>query len=263
MRSNRGCRLRVLVCSVIFGVAFCYVGSVNADFTFGHSTNLGPPVNTAYGEVGPSLSSDGLELYFSDYESEGRPGGHGGADLWVATRATTDDRWRTPTHLGPVVNGPAHDMEPSISADGLSLYFNSDRPGGYGGFDIWMARRATTDSAWGTPLNLGPAVNSTASETEPCVSADGLTLFFDSDRKGGLGDSDLYMTTRPTTDDSWGQPVNLGAPVNSPSLERGPSVSSDGLVLFFVSYRASEDSDLWMTTRVTISEPWPEPVSLQ
>ena len=75
-------------------------GSANADFTFGTPTNLGPVINSSSGAASPSISADGLSLFFCSK----RPGGSGGADLWVTTRATKDDPWGTPVNLGPIVN---------------------------------------------------------------------------------------------------------------------------------------------------------------
>ena len=101
-----------------------------------------------------------------------------------------------PINLGSI-NSEAVDSGPSLSADGLELYFQSDRLGGQGGGDIWVTTRHTTDSEWwSTPQNLGPAVNSPFGEGTPSISADGLTLFFGSNRPDGSGDFDLWMTTR-------------------------------------------------------------------
>ncbi|GAI23484.1 unnamed protein product, partial [marine sediment metagenome] len=113
-----------------------------------------------------------------------------------------------------------------MSADGLSLYFASQRSGGYGGIDLWVTTRATTEDDWGTAVNLGPVVNSSARDARPSISSDGLSLFFGSDRPGGLGGRDLYVTTRATIDDDWRTPVNLGPIVNSPAHDTRVSVSA-------------------------------------
>jgi len=238
---------------------------VKADFTFGTPTNLGPTVNSSAWDLATNIPADGLTLYFTS----DRPGGYGGADLWVTTRATTEDEWGTPVNLGPPVNTSAHDCCPNISADGLSLYFGSQRPGGSGGRDIWVTTRATTEDDWGTPVNLGPTVNSSNWDNAPSISADGLSLFFDSGQPGGSGGTDLWVTTRPTTDDPWGTPVNLGPTVNGPASDALPGISPDGLALFFGSYEDEPlrpgglgGSDIWMTTRATVSDPWGTPVNL-
>jgi hypothetical protein len=146
----------------------------------------------------------------------------------------------TPTNLGATVNTAAGEVAPSLSADGLSLYFTSED--GYGGQgDIWIATRPTTNSEWGQSANLGPAVNSTACETSPCISADGLTLFFCDghwgvaapQRPGGCGDVVLWVTTRRTVTEPWESPVNLGPQINSPYWDGDPALSADGRSLYF------------------------------
>ena len=233
----------------------------NADFTVGTPTNLGPIVNSSSADWGPSISADGLQLFFSST----RPGGYGIEDLYVATRETPDDDWGTPTNLGPPVNTSSWELGPSISADGLTLFFSSyNRPDGSGGDDIYVTTRETTSDPWEEPVNLGPIVNSSSEEWTPSISADGLTLFFTSNRAGGEGGRDLWATTRETIHDEWRPPVNLGPAVNSPYVEITMSISHDGLLLFLGSNRpgGSGGHDLWLTRRETIDGPWGTPVNL-
>ncbi len=232
----------------------------NADFTFGTPTNLGPPVNSSSWDVLPSISADGLALYFTS----DRPGGHGGLDIWVTTRPTKDDPWREPVNLGPPVNSSAGDAKPSISADGLELFFESQRSVGAGGHDLWVTTRATTDDDWGNPVNLGPTVNSSAYDCYPSISSDGLSLYFTSKRPGGSGGNDLWATTRRTRDDPWEPPVNLGPTVNSSYSDATPCISADGSTLFFLSERPGGvgGHDIWVTTRPTTSDPWGSPVNI-
>jgi Tol biopolymer transport system component len=241
------------------------IETANADFAFGTPTNLGPPVNSVYGERSPSISADGLELYFYDWQNP-RPGGYGRVDLWVATRATKDDLWGEPVNLGPLVNSSARDQTPDISADGLSLYFASDRPGGHGNRDIWVTTRTMTGDPWGEPVNLGPTVNSSGADRGPSISADGLSLFFHSERSGGSGSRDILVTTRETTDDDWGVPVNLGPIVNCSIGDSNADISADGLWLFFQSSSDrpvwNGEYDLWATIRDTIDDEWGTPVNL-
>ena len=247
--------LRAVVLVLALGLT---AETANADFTFGTPTNLGPTVNSSSGDVQPEISANGLELYFSS----NRPGGYGNWDVWVARRPTTDDPWGEPVNLGPTVNSSAHDHNPSISADGLSLYFTSRRPGSQGADDIWVTTRPTKDAPWSTPVNLG--FNSSPDDWAPCISADGLELFFTSPRSGGYGGYDIWVTTRATTEGDWGTPVNLGPTINSPSVDAGPDISADGLSLFFHSTRPGGYGvgDLYVTTRATKNDPWGEPVNL-
>jgi len=97
------------------------------------------------------------------------------------------------------LNGPYRDTRTAIRRDGLELFISSDatgRPGGVGGQDLWVSRRATTSDPWSTPVNLGPTVNSSYFDGAPALSFDGTTLYFFSARPGGFGANDLYVTTR-------------------------------------------------------------------
>jgi len=233
-------------------------GSVNADFTFGESTNLGPTVNSSASEGSPSISADSLEIFFDS----NRGGGSGGYDLWVSTRQTTELVWGTPINLGPPINTPSDDHHPSISLDGLTLYFTSDRPGGYGDRDLWVTTRSATSEPWSEPVNLGPTVNSSSREAAPSISADGLELFFHSKRSGGHGDTDIWVTTRATTSKPWAEPVNLGQGLNSLSKDKAPDISTDGLMLFFNSQKPGTYGlgDIWFSKRATVKEDWDMPV---
>jgi hypothetical protein len=239
----------------------------NADFTFGEPTNLGPPVNSGATDCFSTISWDGLELYLMDPFSP-RPGGLGGWDIWVTKRPSTSEPWGTPVNLGPFINSESDDAKPSISADGLTLYFGSTRPGGHGGYDLWMSTRTTITDDWSEPVNLGPTINSASDEAFSCISKDGLELYFSGfgimGRPGGYGDADIWVTTRATVDDPWGEPVNLGEAVNTPDYDSCPYLSPDGLVLFLHSFRPGGPGgeDMWVTTRPTTSDAWGSAVPL-
>lgn len=131
--------------------------------------------------------------------------------------------WSEPVNLGPTVNSSFADFGPAISKDGRSLYFASDRPGGLGGQDLWVTQRASVKSPWRPPVNLGAAINTSALENVPALSRDEHWLFFNSNRPGGFGDVDIWVSWRPDTDDDfgWHPPVNLGAGVNSAFFDAG------------------------------------------
>ena len=232
---------------------------------FGVPTNIGPPVNSSSDDWCPSISADGLELYFDS----NRSGGFGNYDIWVATRATTDDAWVEPVNLGPMVNGLYWEQAPRISPDGLSLFFGSTRPDGSGKWDIWVATRETRDTDWSSVVNLGSTINSSADDMTPSISFDGLSLFFGSNRPGGFGSTDLWLTMRETPHDDWGTPINLGPPVNSEFCETMGSTSADGLTLVIGSdgigpFRPDGygRADLWLASRATSSDPWGAMVNL-
>ena len=129
--------------------------------------------------------------------------------------------WSAPVNLGPIVNSLSEDIEVSISKDGRSLYVASNRPGGFGGFDIWVSQRASVDDPWGAPQNLGPDINTSFNEQAPAVTLDGHRLFLFSNRPGGVGGNDLYVSRRRDQRDAfgWRPPENLGSGVNSASNE--------------------------------------------
>jgi len=223
------------------------------DGEWGQSTNLGSVVNSSACETCPSISADGLTLFFCDgywgVSAPQRPGGYGDVDLWVTTRRARDAEWTQPVNLGPAINSPYWDGEPAISSDGLSLYFASNRPGGYGSSDIYVATRATTRDEWGPPINLGPSVNSASTEGDPSISADGLTLFVSASRPGTFGSFDLWMTQRRTQHDDWVPLVNLGPAVNTAGIDWGPEIAPDNSTFYFCTARSGGIGyyDLWQT----------------
>ncbi len=211
------------------------------DVVWSDPVNIGSSINTWAADYGPKLSADGLELYFN---STGH-GGFGGNDIFVVKRATVTDDWGAPVNLGPVVNGPFHDVHPTISTDGLCLIFSEHgsagpyRPGGFGGADIWMTIRPTPEVDWGPPVNLGPTVNSSSVDNTPYISPDGSILYFSSSRPGGFGDRDLWQVSiEPVVDfngdgivdsadmcimvDHWGEDYSL--------CDIGPTPFGDGIV---------------------------------
>ena len=145
--------------------------------------------------------------------------------------SSDEPEWSAPVNLGPVVNSPTADQNPAVSADQLTLYFQSDRPGGLGSVDIWVTRRASPDSPWEPPVNVGAPINTPFLDGAPSLSADGHLLFIHSNRPGTLGGNDIWVARRSGSKDveGWEPPVNLGPDVNSTDDEQGPDyVVSDG-----------------------------------
>ncbi len=250
----------------VLGVVLCCAGRAQADFVFGKPANLGPKVNSSNPEYDPSISADGLELY---YQST-RAGGYGDSDIYVTTRATTSDEWSQPVNLGPVINTSGRDAGPEISSDGLSLYFNSTRPGGNGNYDLYVTTRQSIGEPWGEPVNLGSVVNSWADEISPSISADGLSLYFsDGDALGTVarvdssGGADIWVTRRQSVSEPWGVPVSVDADINMSFIPGAPEISADGLTLLFSGYRPNGGTnDLWMAARDNVDAPWSSPVNL-
>jgi serine/threonine protein kinase len=167
----------------------------------------------------------------------------------------------TPKNCGPNINTPYKEWGPNFSPDGLSLLFTSTRPGGQGAHDIWVARRKSKTDPWGKAVNLGPPVNSETMDGYPTISPDGKQMVFSSRRSGGIGETDLWLSTRVTVDGNWGEPVHLGSSVNSPYQEVMSNISADGLEMFFSSNRP-DGFGIWVTKRATEDGAWGAPVPL-
>jgi hypothetical protein len=139
--------------------------------------------------------------------------------------------WSEPVNLGPVVNSKFKDQHPAISADGLSLYITSDRPGGFGDFDIYVSQRASLNDDWGPPQNLGPIINTEAEESVPTFSADEHRMYFCSSRPGGPAKEkgNIWVSFRDDTDDdfAWQPPTLLGSEINTERGECGPTLFED------------------------------------
>lgn len=184
---------------------------------------LPPPFNQALSEGGVSLTADNCTLYYSRIEMEK---GYKNCDICFATRQP-DSAWGPIHNAGPNVNG-AHSWEsqPTLSADGSTLYFASNREGGLGGTDIWRCRRLPNGD-WSRAENLGPSVNTPGNEKSPFLHADGHTLYFASDGWQGFGGYDMFVID--LRDTAAVRPLNLGLPLNGEQDETALGVTTDGL----------------------------------
>lgn len=281
--------------------------------------NLGTVVNSAGNDQHPTISKDGLSLVFvSD-----RPGGLGDFDLYVTQRDSLDSPWQAPQPL-TMLNSPKRDFAPYFTTDGHWLLFHSNRPGGCGGLDLYASHRQNKrdDFGWEPPINLGCGINTPTDDAGPalfeddatgtfylyftrnltptnpqgfdiylstctadlesCIRQqlwtpaylvpelsspsrdtrtairrrDGLEMIMSTGRTGGVGNEDLWVSTRASVQDPWSIPVNLDADitnpvVNSAYFDGAPALSWDGQTLYFFSQRpgGSGGSDLYMSTR--------------
>ena len=186
--------------------------------------------------------------------------------LCMAAKVTKADfTFGEPMNLGSPVSTSVAEIPCYITADGLEMYLQYyNRPGGYGGWDIWVSTKQTSERIpegyWSEPHNLGSSVNTGTAEGGVCISADGLELYFDSyNRPNGCGDWDIWMTRRASKDDPWGIPENLGPVLNSPSIEACPWISSDRLELYFGAVNRTGGyggADIWVSKRVTKNDLW-------
>ena len=174
-----------------------------------------------YNEGAQSLSPDGMYLYFTGCN---RPDTFGSCDIYVSHK--NGNTWDKPFNLGGVVNSASWDSQPSISPDGSTLYFSSNRPGGFGGYDLWKTT-LKDDGTWTKPENLGPDINTEYDENTPFIHPDGQTLYFSSDGWPGFGSKDIFFS-RLDSDNKWARPENIGYPINTFNEETGLIVTPDG-----------------------------------
>lgn len=249
------------------------------------STNLGEIINSAYDDFSPVISADGNYLYFAS----NRPGSLGGDDFWVSVRVggewrpprnlgepintsqnegpdtfSPDQRvlyftgcnlepyypdhkgmcdiyvtynkggkWAQPANLGEPINTENEEANASLSADQSTLFFASDRPGGYGSYDIWMSRRTST--GWSEPENLGPNINTPKWEGVAFMHAGGENLYFSSNGHGGFGNADVFMSK--ISGGSWSKAKNMGPTVNTPRNDIYFTVPGSGDLAYYSSNR--------------------------
>ena len=192
-----------------------------------------------YLEVEPLLSPDGKQLYIMS----NRPGGKGGHDIWVSE--LIEGNWTTPKNLDGPMNSAYSDHCLYFAGDDWEIaYWTSTRPGGFGGNDIWTSEKV--DGVWQAAINLGPNVNSAASEHHSLPSPDGNSLYVTTTRDDGFGGEDIFVTTRDGNG-NWSELTNLGAQVNSDQHDRCPAFSPDFKTFFFDSERSGGygNKDLW------------------
>lgn len=194
--------------------AFPLVGKINSpDFNVGAQ----------------NISQDGEWLVFTGCDF---PEGFGSCDLYISY--LTKNGWSEPQNLGRNVNSEFWESTPSLSPDKRDLYFSSNRPGGYGGKDIWVCHR-TENGNWSEPENLGPEINTAGDESTPFIHADNQTLYFNSNGLPGYSEKPDLFVTRKQADGKWSGPENLGYPINTIDDEGSMIVDADGKTAYYSS----------------------------
>ncbi|MBR1792435.1 MAG: OmpA family protein [Bacteroidales bacterium] len=188
---------------------------------------MSEPVNSHDNEGAQCISQDGRIMFFT---ACGRNDGAGRCDLYMCTRK--GEKWSKPRNLGPAVNTNMWESQPSFSIDGRTLYFASDRRGGYGGMDIY--KTTYKDGKWTAPENLGPTINTEGNEMSPFIHYNDRTLYFASDGHIGMGGMDLFKTELDSLG-QWTTPVNLGYPINTAGNESSLIVAADGKTALYAS----------------------------
>ncbi|UCH13350.1 MAG: PD40 domain-containing protein [Bacteroidales bacterium] len=213
-------------------------GGMQEDFFISHKDqdgwsmmkNAGYPLNTEDNEGAQTISADGRFMVFTACN---RNDGVGRCDLYYSEKA--GGKWSYPKNMQTPVNTRYKETQPSLSADGRTLYFASDRPGGKGQLDIWVTFK-DEENNWTKPVNLGDTINTRQHEMSPFIHFDNQTLYFASEGYPGLGGFDLYVSRKDSTE-YWTKPENLGYPINTSQDEIGLIVNSKGNKAYYSSGR--------------------------
>jgi Tol biopolymer transport system component len=222
---------------------------------FGPGEDLGPLVNSPGFDGSPTVSADETELLFTSSRA-------GQQDIFVASRPTRDAVWSKPVNVGMLLNDSiGDDFSLRLSSDGKALYFASNRSGGFGRADMYVARRASRQHPWGHATNLGPLLNTEAFEAFPTPSADDQRLYFNRSTTFDSPDSDIWVTARAGPEEQWSVPQRVTGRINSERAEFSPSLSNDENTLYFASER-SGSIEVWVSKRDHLSPEWGTPQRL-
>ena len=196
------------------------------------------PFDSTYRRGGHTISSDRKKIIFS---SSTRQDGFGSSDLYVST--FSNGKWSDAQNMGPSINGQRWDGEPAFGKDGSSFYYTSNRPGGYGGYDIWMVK-ATSDGHWSAPVNAGPGINTPNNEGSAFIHFDGRTMYFMRNGNEGMGGFDLYIS-HAGIDGKWKIAQNMGSSINTASDEGGLALYPDGITALITRTTPSNGNDMF------------------
>ncbi len=201
--------------------------------------NIGPPVNTPYHNSNSALSADGNMLFL--YTDEGN------GDLYYTE--LKNGVWTEPVPLPGIINSSFEEKSITISSDEKTIYFSSNRPGGYGGLDLYKATK-DANGEWSNVRNLGPKINTPEDDDGPFIDYDGVTLYFSSMGRKGMGGFDIFKSMFDPMANEWSEPENLGYPINTPDDDIYFVTSKDSKRAYYSSVR--EDgigyTDIYMIT---------------
>lgn len=193
--------------------------------------NMGSKINTRNHDASNGLSPDGEKLFIYRFER-----GNGG-DIYYCERKN-NGAWSKPESMGRKINSRHKEASITISNDGQTAFFSSDRPGGEGGMDIYKSVK-NKRGKWNRPENVGAAINSEYDEDSPFLSLDGKTLYFSSRGHKGMGGYDIFKSEYNEETGKWSEPENMGVPVNSPDNDIYFVVTGDGHYAYYASIKDS------------------------
>ncbi len=188
-------------------------------------------INTKNHEASCGLSVDGQTLFIYKADDYG--------SIWQST--LENGEWSKPVKLGPNINTEDRETHASMSADGKYLYFTSDRPGGFGGLDIYVSEKMK-NGMWGPARNLGEGVNTKYNEEGPYIHPDGKTLYFSSKGHENLGGYDIFKSEK-TQFGTWKPAENIGYPINTVGDDIFYTPTADGQHAYYSSRRSPDASD--------------------
>ncbi|MEO9871137.1 OmpA family protein [Ekhidna sp.] len=216
--------------------------------------SISPRINSSLNEGACAVSADGRTMIFTSCDGKYSLGS---CDLYITRKV--GDNWSKPKNLGKPINSRYWESQPSLSADGKTLYFSSNRTGGLGGRDIWVSKSA--DGKWSVPINLGGDVNTPKDETTPFIHPNGSDLYFSANSYPGMGGYDLFVSSK--TDSLWSIPRNLGFPINTFKDEVAIIIGAEGQMAYFAK-EEQKNFEILDSKIVSITLPKeirPDPVS--
>ncbi|MBK8562025.1 MAG: PD40 domain-containing protein [Saprospiraceae bacterium] len=218
-----------------------YISEKKSDGSFAEPIQYSSKLSEVNKNTGnASITADGTEIFFTRNDNVLNKQNTYSLQLFSAKSGETE-RWKDVEKL-PFCSSNHNFMHPAISPDGKTLFFASNRAGGFGGTDLWVSERSNGE--WGKPENLGPAVNTTANEGFPFVALDG-KLYFCSKGHPGFGGFDIFVTYKDENG-AWQSATNLGKPINSPLDDISIYLSNDQRSGYFTSSRSGGDDDIYM-----------------
>ncbi|NPD45206.1 MULTISPECIES: OmpA family protein [unclassified Lentimicrobium] len=215
-----------------------YISMKRKDGSWYASQNMGKSINTQMNEGAATISADGNTLIFTACEQNGNYGygrnGYGSCDLFFTLKR--GDKWTQAVNLGPPINSGSWESQPSLSADGETLYFVRGINRGTRRESDIMVSNLGEDGYWTKPQKISGNINTAEPEESVFIHPDNKTLYFSSKGHLGMGGSDIYMS-RKNEQNEWGEPINLGYPINTYSDENSLLVGPDGKIGYFASDR--------------------------
>ena len=261
-----------LFCNFLVLLSSPVLGQVPQGFFTDIRPVPGLNVATDIQDLSVGISSDGLAAYFgSPRPASSTPGDDGPIDIFVSKRSSIDAPFESASKLGSNINlDGANNNSPHLSEDGLRLYFHARQESApalpANRTDLWMSQRTSVEiEDWGprVPLTI---LNTDATDANPSLTADELTIVFDRIPADGVGSTNLFMATRETRNEPFGEAVPLSS-VNSIFDESAPSISSDGLTLFYTRLRENAgfetDVEIWTATRASRFDEFSSPQQLE